>query len=207
MWSGKARIAVVLALLLFVGGTSDIYLVSNNNSRLAQEANAESTGEFLVYESATYRIRIQYPSDWETEVEEGYIASISFASPWENVADEYADWVDISIEKDLGSDATLKEYVDVWIEAEKEGTKSFKIIESSSAKLAGNTATKIIAEETDEDFAYKVMMIIAIIDNKGYAIHYTAEPKSYSKFLPTVQRMIDSFEIISALPKVIEPKQ
>ena len=39
------------------------------------------------------------------------------------------------------------------------------------------------------------MEIGAIIGNKAYSITYTAEEKQYSDYLPTIQKMIDSFQL------------
>ena len=35
-------------------------------------------------------------------------------------------------------------------------------------------------------------------DNRVYIISYYAEPVKYCRYLPTIQRMIDSFEIINS---------
>jgi eukaryotic-like serine/threonine-protein kinase len=39
-------------------------------------------------------------------------------------------------------------------------------------------------------------LVMAIKGDRVYMISYTAEPENYSYYLPTVQKMIDSFEIL-----------
>jgi len=40
------------------------------------------------------------------------------------------------------------------------------------------------------------MMVLTVKGERAYIISYTAEPEKYSYYLPTVQKMIESFEIL-----------
>jgi hypothetical protein len=40
------------------------------------------------------------------------------------------------------------------------------------------------------------MMVLTIKGDRAYIISYTAEPEKYSYYLPTVQKITDSFEIL-----------
>ena len=46
----------------------------------------------------------------------------------------------------------------------------------------------------------KVMRVLALDTNtsNGYSLKYWAQPSLFNKYLPTVQRMIDSFGIVTA---------
>ena len=41
----------------------------------------------------------------------------------------------------------------------------------------------------------KVMEVLMIKDDRGYIISYHADSSNYLYYLPTIQKMIDSFEL------------
>jgi hypothetical protein len=66
------------------------------------------------------------------------------------------------------------------------------IIQSNSTTLAGNPAHKFVFVKGEA----KAMMVFTIKGDKAYYVFYGARsPVQYSTYLPTVQKMIDSFEI------------
>lgn len=76
----------------------------------------------------------------------------------------------------------------------------FKIIkrESSETTLAGNNvAQKIVYtfREGQEDTTAKVMEVMMIKDDRGYIIRYSADSAKYLYYLPTIQKVTDSFEL------------
>lgn len=78
-----------------------------------------------------------------------------------------------------------------------ENHPDFKLIESSESTLAGNRAHKIVFNATDNNGNERTsMQIWTLIDSKAYIITYKAEPKNYTKYLPTIIKMIDSFQIV-----------
>ena len=44
---------------------------------------------------------------------------------------------------------------------------------------------------------HKTMQILSIKDDKIYLLTYSAEKRKYSEYLPTIEKMIDSFEIVT----------
>ena len=56
-------------------------------------------------------------------------------------------------------------------------------------------AHKIVFTATDSmKHERKAMQIWTIKGNKAYLITYKAEPMQYSKYLPTIQKMVESFQ-------------
>jgi serine/threonine-protein kinase len=73
---------------------------------------------------------------------------------------------------------------------------SFELIESTSATLSDNPAHKVVYTYSDAEIGItKTMEILTIKDDKLYFISYTADATKYSSYLPTIQKMIDSFKI------------
>ncbi|MFL6393753.1 MAG: serine/threonine protein kinase, partial [Nitrososphaeraceae archaeon] len=83
----------------------------------------------------------------------------------------------------------------------KQSLPDFQIIESNpDANVTGISAYKIVYSFLSQDPAAQVhfqsMNIWSVKDKKVYAISYTQAKSLYAAYLPTVQKMIDSFEII-----------
>ena len=59
------------------------------------------------------------------------------------------------------------------------------------------TCSTLVFTATDyRENERKAMQVWTLKGDKAYLITYKAEPEKYSKYLPTIQKMIDSFEII-----------
>ena len=75
--------------------------------------------------------------------------------------------------------------------------EDFKVIESNtnSSILAGKPAYKLVYSDEDDEIYYKTLDIGTIIGDKVYSIRYIAKEEQYSEYLPTIQKMINSFKI------------
>jgi hypothetical protein len=115
------------------------------------------------------------------------------------------------------SDTNITRYIHNLITDIRESYPSLNIIESnppssttssttnlnSSYKKSNNSTYKIVYSIVLDEQAMKIphtiklkgMEIWRMIGTKVYEISYTAEAKKYSYYLPTVQKMIDSFHI------------
>jgi eukaryotic-like serine/threonine-protein kinase len=73
---------------------------------------------------------------------------------------------------------------------------SIKIIElDKNASLSENPAYKLIYSGVEEGINLKAILILTIKGDRAYIINYNAEPTRFSYYLPTLQRMINSFHI------------
>jgi hypothetical protein len=157
---------------------------------------------FSTYENPNYKIRIEYPLDWE-KVEDDDTANdrttdiVTFYSPLESDSDTHLENLWISIDNLDQQNITLEEYIDETIDTYRKYAKDFSLVElDSNTTFAGNSpAYKLVYTSTEEDDVIKTMEIGTMIDNKVYYISYLAEAKKYSEYLPMIQRMIDSFKI------------
>jgi hypothetical protein len=154
----------------------------------------------LTYRDPIYGIKIEYPSDWNKT--EG-ASFVEFRLPAEgyNRTTNITDLIALEIRVDiLPPDITSPDqYSRAKLIAHRQYGE-FNLLESNAATIASNVpALKAVYTNTFPKTGeiLKTMEIITIKDKIGYDVRYFADPASdYSKYLPIVQKMIDSFEFI-----------
>lgn len=79
----------------------------------------------------------------------------------------------------------------------KQSLIDFELNESTTITVAGgNPAHKMVYTNVEENnIQTKTMQVLTIKNDKIYLITYTAEQRKYDSYLPTIQKMIDSFRI------------
>lgn len=75
--------------------------------------------------------------------------------------------------------------------------KDFKLTElkTDNVVIAGLPAYRMVYTSTDVNTILKTMEIGVIKGDKVYILTYEAGIQEYTKYLPTLQKMIDSFAI------------
>ena len=146
---------------------------------------------YLTYENPIYQIKIQYPAYWEKKDQGlGGDNVVKFVIPQQRFPSLF-----VQIE-DLDSSKLLQEYTYDKINHLRQLFLNFNIIEQNPTTLAGNNAYKIVYTFTLEQINFKRMDIWTIKDDRVYLISYLVEMEKYSSYLPTIQKMVDSFEIV-----------
>ena len=148
---------------------------------------------FLTYENSTLGVKIQYPSDWKRAESN---SNITFTSPLTSNSDRYREKLELTVNSSLHN-VTLDEYSSAVIKKLKENSANFKILEIATTTVAGNPAKKMVFTSGEGQNNLKVMEIWTINDHKAYLIQYSSEAQKYSKYLATIQKMVNSFEINS----------
>jgi len=150
----------------------------------------------LIYKNPTYRIRIQYPSDWEQlEFNQRNIVVI-FRSPPENSSDTKLENLLIQVGHLPSQNIPLNEIASANINALNQSLIDFELIELNTTTLSGNNpAHKVVYTNREGEDERKTMQVLSIKEDKVYLITYTAEASRYDRYLPTIQKMIDSFRI------------
>ena len=162
----------------------------------------QTTSDILTYQNSSYGIRIQYPANW-TKDQGGFDPNdditdiVEFSSPFVSTSDSEPETLGISIEQFTDENMNLDEYANSLITYYKETLTGFNLIESdtNTSILAGKPAYKLVYTDVEDDTNYKTMEIGTIIGDKVYYIEYIAEAEKYSGYIPTIQMMINSFEI------------
>lgn len=148
---------------------------------------------FLTYENSTLGVKIQYPSDWKRAESN---SNITFTSPLASNSDRYREKLELKVNS-LLQNVTLDEYSSAVIKKLKESSANFRILEVATTTLAGNPAKKMVFTSGEGQNNLKVVEIWTINDDKAYSIQYSSEAQKYSKYLATIQKMVNSFEINS----------
>lgn len=196
--SNMIRTLAVFSILLLA--SVQIALAQNP---VQQKSAVNSNNNFITYENPTYGIRIRYPGDWQkTEHLNANRFWVDFMSPFKNNPNAFPVTLSLSVE-DLNHTitTTTNEYVNGILNNAKQSLPDFQIIESNpDTNMTGISAYKIVYSFLSQDPAAQVhfqsMNIWSVKDKKVYAISYTQAKSLYAAYLPTVQKMIDSFEII-----------
>jgi hypothetical protein len=158
-----------------------------------------TNNNFRTYQNPDYSIKMQYPSDWSASKSglRDYTNVIAFYSPLENISDIFPEHLTLSI-TGYSQHITLQKFNTVLNNTLKQ--PGVKTIESNPTTLAGNPAHKIVfLPPTDNvPFKFETMLVWTVKSDKVYIISYNAEAARYSTYLPTIQKMIDSFEITNS---------
>lgn len=176
--SYQSRI-IISALFIIIFASSSIQV-------LAQE-------QLLTHEDITTGISIQFPSNWEKSVNLDNF--VTFRAPPETDTRIYPAALGLKIQELASKSVLLQEVSKVQISELKKSNPNLEFSESTSATLAGIPAYRVVFTATDNNqVERKAMQIWTIIDNKAILITYKAQPDKYSTYLPTIERMIGSFQ-------------
>lgn len=170
---------------------------------------AIAQNDFLEYTNMDEGIKMQYPSNWkasETALAD-YTNIVTFYSPLEDISDTFPESVEISIIP-FAKNITLEDY-NARVAQGLSFSPELKIIESTPAKLGAYPGYRIVVSSQNDNstefdfnksnstqFSFDAMRIWTVEDNKAYSIIYSANSTKYNYYLPIVEKMIDSFEII-----------
>lgn len=153
------------------------------------------TLEFLTYNNAEKGISIQYPSQWEM-AEKGSsdpTVVVTFLSP---IAVGPNMKINLRVQvDDAGQPLSLDALSNYVIESHASGFPSGKKIEEGVRTLAGLPGHFLVYEDTQQDVPVKWLTVWAAKDTKAYLVTFSSTQADYDQLLPTVQKMIDSFQV------------
>ena len=189
---------MIYSLCLVAAPSMSLY-VQPNEAMAQTPEQSKNSSNFLTYENLSFGIKILYPANWNKQENISSSSNnstlsdiVAFSPPLKNSSNIIGK---LAIKVDNISDikpTTLANYSDAIISDLKQ---DFRVTESN-ATLAGNPAYKVVYTGLEESVDLQAMLVLAIKGDRVYMISYTAEPEKYSYYLPTVQKMIDSFEIL-----------
>ena len=171
-----------------------LLLLSSNYNNYQSFSQKES---FLTYRNNATGIEIQYPSDW-MKMEQGKSPFVMppevivLQSPNNGSSNTIPAKFSVSVQN---VNVTLDNYTNKTIASLMKNTPGAKIVESNKTTLAGNPAHKVLGMFKQDNKDINVIDEWAIKNEKLYRITFYSEQGSYSKHLPSIQKMIDSFVI------------
>ena len=192
-------IILSVSLMSFSASAISTIYTAQPQQAIAQTTTAAtpkptSSNAFLTYENnSTLGINIQYPSNWEKD---SYDNKVAFFAP----SLDNPKIIPVSLFVDVDNlpfqITDVDDYISHYINHLRTHAGISEPIGVSSTSLAGNLAHNFTAfAKIGQDF-YHATDIIMLSGIKKYEItYYIAEAAKSSSYLPTIQKMIDSFEI------------
>jgi len=183
----RSVIWVLLSLPFIVAGVI-IFVGLNKNS----EAN------FVQYTNDDYQFSLQYPETWsERQIDDPITGEIAvFTSPKETDTDVFAEKVYLAVEYLSSEPIDLEQYSQTVLERIKQSEdSSIELYEDFKTTIDQSPARTVIYSRQQGSLQLRQMESFTIKNNQVYIAIYTAESDKFAKFYPTVEKIIDSWEI------------
>lgn len=187
------------SLFLVAAVTISFYVQPSEAMAPEHTNNSSNSTNFLTYENPTLGIKILYPTDWvklentsSPNKNSTLIDLVTFGPQSNNSSDIPGKLV---VKVDNISDIkpiNVSEYSNQII---GDLSQDFKVAESTTT-LAGLPAYEFVYTGAEESVDLKAMLVLTIKGDRAYIMSYTAEPEIFQSYLPKVQKIIDSFEIL-----------
>ncbi len=181
----KLYIAIAAALTLVLGGVGSWMFF--------QPEDSEPEINLSLYESTDHGFKVGYPELWSKQNRDDFFATgVTFFSPLEDDLDRFKERVSILVE-DLPRDVSLDRYTEESI-AEVKKLSDPNVGEAEIVNLGTSEGRQITYVGEVDGNTVQRMQTWSVKDNRAYIVTYTARPDSYSSYLPTVEKMIGSFD-------------
>ena len=147
--------------------------------------------EFLTYDDLITGFSIKYPPDWERA--QHLDKSVTFLAPRESNSDTNPAGLGIMV-IEVVSNNTLASIAQNQLNKLKNLYPDIQILESMETIFLGHPSHMIIFTATDNTQSMrKAMQIWFKEDNKAFLMTYKSDNQRYSKYLPTIDKMLNSF--------------
>lgn len=147
--------------------------------------------EFLTYDDIITGFSIKYPPDWERA--QHLDKSVTFLAPRESNSDTNPAGLGIMV-IEVESNKTLASITQNQLNTLKILYPDIQILESMETIFLGHPSHMIIFTATDNTQSMrKAMQIWFKEDNKAFLMTYKSDNQRYSKYLPTIDKMLNSF--------------
>ena len=147
--------------------------------------------EFLTYDDIITGFSIKYPPDWERA--QHLDKSVTFLAPRESNSDTNPAGLGIMV-IEVESNKTLASITQNQLNILKNLYPDIQILESIETIFLGHPSHMIIFTATDNTQSMrKAMQIWFKEDNKAFLMTYKSDNQRYSKYLPTIDKMLNSF--------------
>lgn len=189
--------------------TVSVVLFQSTN---AQNNSTEiSSSNFTDYGNSSFGVKVIYPSDWQRASQSGGgISIVQFFSPLQNESDIFRENVNIAIGKLPNNRTNVTQYSRASLDVIAKSLPGFNLTKSNtSANFHGTPAVeqtfsskRAVLDRNLKAVALdlKMTQIYTLKNNKAYVITYAAESSNYDRYLPTIQKMLDSFQIMNQAP-------
>jgi hypothetical protein len=170
-------------------------------------ANAQTRGNIgsstllLPYQNPAYGISMQYPFDWNKEdggqTKAGNLSAftVAFYSP-PPLRNAFLKVIELNSTQPVN--ATIPQLLTEAIKRDMNISSGFQVIQASTnGSLAGKSAYILVSTANIiKDIRYQTMEVGTLSGNSKYTIIFEALASNYLTYLPTAQKMIDSFKLL-----------
>jgi hypothetical protein len=199
--SNSVTLFALLLLLLF----SVMRSIPEHELATAQTKTTQTTmalaSNVLTYESSNCGFVVQYPANWQKVefskgIEEGTRnLVVNFLSPLEGPSDTFREYLIVQTANMTSRDLSLKTFTIEQMAFLKDSFPDFNILESNrSTTITSHIAYEVVYTYSDPIIGKAKAMETWIVNGgKVYILSYHADAAKYSKYLPTILKMIGSF--------------
>ena len=147
--------------------------------------------DFLTYDDLITGFSMKYPQDWDRA--QHLDKSVTFHAPRESNSDINPADLGIMVIQ-VGSNTTLASITQTQLDTLEKLYPDFQIQESVESVFLGHPAHMIIFTATDNTQTMrKAMQIWFKEDTKAYLVTYKSDNERFSKYLSTIDRMLNTF--------------
>jgi hypothetical protein len=154
-----------------------------------------SISDFLTYDDILSGFSIKYPPDWQ--LEQGINRALTLKAPKDGSSSDTFPGGLAIISKEVPANLSLSAITQTQLSTLKSIYPDINLLESGEITFTGRPSYKIVFTGTDADQQFKKAMQIWFKEGtKAYLITYKADVDYFSKYLSTVEQMLNSFYII-----------
>ena len=194
----KVLLLAFSGLLLF----NSLYFSPILKTSMGQMQNTPAS-KFLGYQDTLYAFKIEYPADWEKiQFSQGITQGphnlvVNFLSPSRGPSETFREYLLIET-ANVTSFSNLSTFSKQEISFLAQSFPHFTPVQiRSNSSLAGHNAYTVVFTYSDPIVGTaKAMETWAINGSKAYILSYHADSSDYMSYLPTIETMVKSLEII-----------
>ena len=150
---------------------------------------------YITYENSNYKIKMTYPR-YLNKQEDISGETVFFLSSQNSTTDAFPANLNIIVQNISSQPMSLEEFTNLSIAQISEMVPDYAISDSRKATLAKEDAYLLSYTGTQSLLKLKWMSVYTIKNDTLYLITYTAGADKFLNYLPTVNKMLDSFEIM-----------
>jgi hypothetical protein len=192
---------VILSVSLMFFSTPSISTIytAHLQQAIAETSNATTTkpssgNSFLTYENnSTLGIKIQYPTNWQRD---SYDNKVAFFAPSLGNSQIIPASMFVEVDSLPFQITDVEDYIFHYVNHLRKHAVISEPNEVTLTSLAGNPAHNFTTSAKIGQDEYRATDIIMLSGVKKYEMtYYIAKQTKLSSYLPTIKKMIDSFEI------------
>ena len=192
---------VLMTAGIFVTTLTQITLAQKNTTISVMQSNSQnatSNAKFLTYENSTLGIRIHYPYNWTKQTARDGIAFVVLPIGGNsNNPEKFVAKFNVTAIMGFPPNLPIKAMADHVIDGYRQFLPNFQIESYANSTLSNNSAIKIVYRfsEPKNNSSFMATDIATIKSDRLYVIQYYIQSPRSQIYLPTLKKMVDSFQI------------